>query len=274
MGEGKSVMGKRVLFGALGICFLFLMFYIGKWFFDLSIIVVALIGARELYAAFSNKGFKPLAGAGYFLIALFYLQHLYFDGRFDFIYTIAAFVFLLSLLIWKQSIRPVDIAVTMLGFFYPGVLLITANLLREQAYLHEYYLLILTLIATYATDTFAYFTGIRFGKKKLCPTISPNKTVEGSVGGMTGSVVSVILIGIILERVYNTHLDVIHLVAIGLLGGVFSQVGDLTASTIKRYCGIKDYGNIIPGHGGILDRIDSLLFTLPIVYFYYLLFLA
>lgn len=274
MGEGKSVMGQRVLYGALGVCFLILMFYIGGWFFDLSLIIVALIGTKELYSALTNKGFKPQTWAGYALIFLFYLQHIFLDGVYDFIYSIIAVVFLLSLLIWKQSIKPVDIAVTILGFFYPGIFLITAILLREQAYIHEYYLLILTLTATFATDTFAYFIGIRFGKNKLCPSISPGKTIEGSLGGMIGSIFSVILIGIILGRVYNTHLSVVHQIAIGLLGGVFSQIGDLTASAIKRYCGIKDYGNIMPGHGGILDRIDSLLFTLPIVYFYYLIFLA
>ena len=272
--KGEDELGKRILFGAIGMCFLILMLWIGGWFFDLSLIIIALIGTRELYSAFSKKGFAPQTWVGYLMVVIFYLQHLCWDGRFDFVFTIAAVVFSLSLPVWKQSVKPVDMAVTILGFFYPGIALTFALLLRDFAFLHENYLLILALTATFATDTLAYFIGSKFGRRKLCPAVSPGKTVEGSIGGLAGSILCVLLVGIVLNRVYNTHIELIHFGAIGLLGGSFSQLGDLTASAVKRYCGIKDYGNILPGHGGILDRIDSLLFTLPVVYFYSLLFLV
>jgi phosphatidate cytidylyltransferase len=131
----------------------------------------------------------------------------------------------------------------------------------------------MSLTACYSTDTFAYFTGKALGKRKLCPAISPAKTIEGSIGGMIGSIILTSALGILLNWVYNIQIESVHFVAIGLLGGVFSQIGDLTASSIKRYCGLKNYGNIMPGHGGIMDRIDSLLFVLPIVYVYSQLFM-
>jgi phosphatidate cytidylyltransferase len=273
-GKVNSVLGKRILFGAAGVLFLILMFWIGGWFFNLSLIAAALIGTRELYAAFINKGLRPQPWSGYAAVVLFYLQHLYFGGRHDFIFIMAAVVCFLSLPVWFSSVRPIDTAVTMLGFFYPSVILVGALLLLDIPFIHRNVLLILTLIGTFMTDTFAFFVGSKFGRRKLCPAISPKKTVEGSIGGLLGSIFTVLLVGIVLNRVYNSNVNIMHFAAIGLLGGVFSQLGDLSASVIKRYCGIKDYGSIMPGHGGILDRIDSLLFVIPAVYIYALLFLA
>jgi phosphatidate cytidylyltransferase len=269
----NDVLSKRILFGAAGVIFLILMFWIGGWFFNLSLILAALIGSRELYQAFVKKGFQPQVWSSYLMIVLFYLQHLYFSGQYDFAFTIAAVVVFVSMPVWHSSVKPIDTAVTIMGFFYPGMILIVVLSLRGVPFIHQNVLLILTLTGTFAADTFAYFVGSRFGKRKLCPAISPKKTVEGSIGGLLGSVFSVLLVGILLSRVYNTHAGVIHFAAIGLLGGIFSQLGDLSASVIKRYCGIKDYGNIMPGHGGILDRIDSLLFVIPVIYVYSLLFL-
>jgi phosphatidate cytidylyltransferase len=112
----------------------------------------------------------------------------------------------------------------------------------------------------------AYFSGFLFGKNKLCPKISPKKTIEGAVGGTIGSIV---LSGIFGYFVMPEML--VHCLVIGLLGSIVAQFGDLTASIFKRKMGIKDYGNLIPGHGGILDRFDSVLFTGPIIYYYIVL---
>lgn len=266
-------LGKRIVFGAIGVVFLILMFWIGGWFFNLSLILIALIGARELYQAFIKKGFHPQAWNGYLMIVLFYLQHSYFGGIYDFTFAIVAIVYFVSLPVFLSSTKPIDTAITALGFFYPGLILAIALVMRDVPFIHKNVLLILTIIGAFSTDTFAYFVGNQFGKRKLCPAISPGKTVEGSIGGLLGSIFSVLLVGILLNRVYNTHVGMIHFAAIGLLAGISSQLGDLSASAIKRYCGIKDFGNIMPGHGGILDRIDSLLFVIPVIYVYSLLFL-
>ena len=269
-----NMLGKRVLFGASGICYLILMFYIGGWFFNLSVLIFALIGTREFYSAFLHKDFHPITWAGYINVIIFYFQHLYYNGQYDFVYIMLAVILSLSLPVFMKTTRPIDIAVTVLGFFYPGIILIFTILLKDLALPYKNYLLILTLFATFSTDTFAYFVGSKFGKKKLCPSISPNKTIEGSLGGLVGSILIVFMVGFFLNRVYNLHINEIHFFAVGLLSGSISQIGDLTASVIKRYCGIKDYGNLLPGHGGILDRLDSLMFTAPIVYMYYLIFLT
>jgi phosphatidate cytidylyltransferase len=121
----------------------------------------------------------------------------------------------------------------------------------------------LVVLAAFGTDIFAYFTGLLFGRHKLAPNLSPKKTIEGAVGGLVGSVLLCGLFG------YFFLPDLFyHTIAIGVLGSGAAQVGDLTASLIKRKLGIKDYGKLIPGHGGFLDRFDSLLFTAPLVFYY------
>ena len=123
----------------------------------------------------------------------------------------------------------------------------------------------LVIFGAFGTDVMAYFAGVALGKHKLCPSISPKKTIEGSIGGILGSVIICGAFGAVFAKEY-----LIHCLILGLLCGVFSQFGDLTASIFKRKMGIKDYGNLIPGHGGILDRFDSVLFTAPLVYYYIL----
>ena len=126
----------------------------------------------------------------------------------------------------------------------------------------------------WATDTFAYLAGRAFGKHKLCPELSPKKTVEGAIGGLFGSMLVAGIYGLILPHytAYNERV-VWACLLIGLLCGILAQLGDLLASGIKRDKGIKDYGTLIPGHGGIMDRFDSVIFMLPVVYFMIVFFL-
>lgn len=127
-------------------------------------------------------------------------------------------------------------------------------------------LILLTFVGTWASDTFAYFTGYLFGRHKLCPNVSPKKTVEGFVGGIIGTAASVAALG------YSFGFDPRYLAILGVLQSLVASLGDLVESIIKRYTGIKDSGNLIPGHGGVLDRFDSVIFTAPTVY-YFLFFL-
>ena len=122
------------------------------------------------------------------------------------------------------------------------------------------------LIAAFLTDTGAYFTGYFFGKHKLIPEISPKKTVEGAIGGVAICVISMLVYAWILTF-FGIKANLLNIVIIGVIASVISQFGDLSASMIKRGLGIKDYGDIMPGHGGVLDRIDSLLFTAPAIYY-------
>ena len=113
-------------------------------------------------------------------------------------------------------------------------------------------------------DTGGYFVGRRFGKAKLYPSVSPNKTWAGLYGAMLGSTIA----GVVAALTYLPELRLIHGIALGLVGGVVGQLGDLVESLLKRSVGVKDSGTIIPGHGGILDRIDAVLFVSPFTYLY------
>ncbi len=121
----------------------------------------------------------------------------------------------------------------------------------------------MTLMVIMGCDTFAYFVGSKIGKHKLYPAVSPNKSVEGGIGGLAGSIFAVL----IAKYTFFSIVGIIDGVVIGLLLGIMGQLGDLFESLLKRACEVKDSGNIIPGHGGLLDRLDSLLFAFPIVYY-------
>lgn len=130
--------------------------------------------------------------------------------------------------------------------------------------------LTLPLLASFATDIGAYFVGRRFGKHRLAPGISPGKTVEGSLGGMLVSFLALFLYTSLVRGVFP--FGILELILFSLLLSLAAQLGDLTESMFKRYCGVKDSGNFLPGHGGLLDRIDSLLFTLPLTYYLAVIF--
>lgn len=276
---------ERMIYGAIGVCGLALVLYIGGWLFNVAVLVFVLIGMHEIYSAFQKKGHRPVQWAGYTAVAIFYAQHLYFSmiarhvnasihgGPYDFLFLLAAILVFLAMPVFARDVKPIDSALTIMGFVYPGLTFIFALLLKHQT-MPGNYLLIITLFATFSTDTFAYFTGRLLGHSKLCPEISPNKTVEGAVGGVLGSMVVTSIVGLVLNTIYKVDVGLYHFVVIGLLCGVLSQIGDLSASAVKRYCGIKDFGRMLPGHGGIMDRCDSLLFTMPVCYMYYMVFLA
>ena len=126
-------------------------------------------------------------------------------------------------------------------------------------------LVILPLVIAFISDAFALFAGMAFGKHKLAPELSPKKTVEGAVGGFLGAVVCTVLYGLVLRLGFQMEVNYLLLALYGALGSVVSQLGDLSFSYIKREYGIKDFGNIFPGHGGVLDRFDSVIFCAPLV---------
>lgn len=124
---------------------------------------------------------------------------------------------------------------------------------------------LIPLLAAWGSDTFALFAGMAFGRHKLAPVISPKKTVEGSIGGVAGAVVLLIVYGIAVNAAAHAGLSVLLCIAVGVFGAVLGQIGDLSFSIVKRKSGIKDYGKLFPGHGGVLDRFDSVIFVAPAV---------
>ena len=148
--------------------------------------------------------------------------------------------------------------------------------LKEMLPVEEYgydaiFFILLILCFAWGGDTCAYFAGRAFGKHKLCPVVSPKKTVEGAVGGVIGALLLLLGVAYLLSHGFAMlgspiEVDYLRLALISPLLSLTSMVGDLSASVIKRQCGIKDFGSIMPGHGGVLDRFDSVLFVMPLVY--------
>lgn len=230
-------------------------------------IILSVLGMYEFYKALKEKNFKPIEPIGYILLGLYYL----FDNNFEtlmFLVIIGTFLLLIVPVI-DLKYTFIDVAITLLGFLYVGILFSFIYLVSAKDGGNFYVWLI--FIGSWITDTAAYYAGRLFGKTKLCPKVSPKKTIEGSIGGLIGSVIFCGVLGAFANN-YIVTFPLYHFLIIGGLCGVFSQLGDLVASSVKRYVGIKDYSNLIPGHGGILDRFDSILFS-GVVVFYYLTFI-
>lgn len=239
----------------------------------LGIVVAALSLAafRELmHACGVEKDGKPglLEYVGYAGIALFDLAMI-LTKNFAWGMGCLVLLFLAGMFVYVFTFPRYHASQVMTAFFcafYPTVLFSFVYLTRELTY--GVYLVWLIFISSWICDTCAYATGMLFGKHKLAPVLSPKKSVEGSVGGIVGSALVGALFAWIFLVPQTQEPKVIGLVAlIGAAGAVISQVGDLAASAIKRNHEIKDYGKLIPGHGGIMDRFDSVLFTAPVIYY-------
>lgn len=229
-------------------------------------IILSVIGMHEFYNALRAKEFNPISPVGYGLLALFYVFNNDFE-KLMFLVILGTFILLIVPVI-NLKYTFVDVAITLLGFLYVGILfsfIYLVNIKEGGAFL-----VWLIFIGSWMTDTAAYYAGRFFGKRKLCPKVSPKKTIEGSIGGLLGAMLFCGLFGMAISS-HIPSIPIYNYFLIGALCGILSQFGDLVASSVKRYVGIKDYSNLIPGHGGILDRFDSILFSGTVV-FYYLTF--
>lgn len=258
---------KRIISSVIAFPIIVLIIWFGGLPFKLLMILISLTGMFELYKAMNKKN-NAINFISYIFIVVYYL---FIDNLDTDTMLIIFFLYILSNLIFfvmnHAKISPVECAVNVFGFFYVGFLMSAIYLTRIHPY--GQFLVWLIFVGAWGSDTFAYFTGVAIGKHKLAPVLSPKKTVEGAVGGVLGSMLLGFIYALVLSRYTNIshEINVIFLfVAISGFSAGFSILGDLSASAIKRYTKIKDYGSIIPGHGGIMDRFDSILFTAPIVY--------
>jgi len=150
------------------------------------------------------------------------------------------------------------------GFFYVVVMLSFVYLIRMLP--GGVFFVWLIFICAWGSDTSAYCVGLTIGKRKLAPVLSPKKSVEGAIGGVVGAALISVLYAVAINHFAGASVDVLHFGVVGAVGSGVAQIGDLAASAIKRSHGIKDFGKLIPGHGGVLDRFDSVIFTAPIIY--------
>ncbi len=259
-------MRTRVISGLAMVPLLIVFYFGGYWLMALAL-AVSVIGLKEFYNGFEHMGIHPNLKMGYCMIAVLYGMHayMYYMGDFNNIFLLAWLTLVIiagSLYMFDLEKRePQDAMATVTGLIYVVFFAFHVVLTDEIPTLSIMKWLI--LLTAFGSDIFAYFGGYLFGKHKLCPKLSPKKTVEGAVCGVIGSALISTLFGFLFARQY-----LIHFVIIGILASPVSMLGDLTASAYKRKMGIKDYGDLIPGHGGIMDRFDSVLFTAPFVYYY------
>lgn len=257
---------KRLLSGIiLVICAVFLVTRGGLPLYAATVLI-AIRGLFELYRVLNIEK-TPLGFVGY-LTAISYYGLVWFDGhRFVTLMVIAALMVLMSIYVFTfPRYRTEEVALAFFGVFYVAVML--SYLYQVRAMPDGKYLVWMIFLSSWGSDTSAYCTGRLFGRHRLANALSPKKTIEGAIGGVVGAM----LLGWGFAAVFGTGMKEINnpriacMLACGI-AAVISQIGDLAASAIKRNHNIKDYGSLIPGHGGILDRFDSMLFTAPAVYF-------
>jgi phosphatidate cytidylyltransferase len=262
------VLNKRYLGALILLPFIIFLFLGNIYLFGITLIV-SLFGMYEFYNVMKTKKINPLNIIGY-ITCLIYFYIIYNGHSLNGIVALNVFfaLFLLCVPVINTKYNIIDVSVTYIGYIYICVFFSFIPLINAKAF--GAYLVWLPFIAAWSCDTLAYYTGRYLGKEgkhKLCPKVSPNKTVEGALGGLLGSTLACLIYGIIISR--NVHImSTSNYLFIGLICGVLCQFGDLVASSIKRYLGVKDYSNLIPGHGGILDRFDSILFASVVVYYY------
>ncbi len=273
---------KRIITSIVALAvFIPILIFSDTWVFPVAMSICAAVGVFEMLDCLGLKKNLfltiPLCLAAAFLPA--YMRHIHreYASR-SFVVEGAAFnsfiklavgiLFLMSLYIFavavfgNKTVKVTD----------AGLLIATATYIIGAfcsiVYIHDYipygrYIYLLTFICSWTTDIFAYFTGRFLGKHKLIPAVSPKKTVEGAIGGIAFCVIAMVIFGLVIDRFFNSFGIISPNYGILAISGIFisivSQIGDLVMSVIKRHYGIKDYGWIFPGHGGILDRFDSVL---------------
>lgn len=228
--------------------------------------LISLIGMYELYRV---AGFERslLAGIGYLAAILYYLN-LGIGFLPDMMaFALAFLIVLLAVYVFSYPKYEITgVLAAFFGFFYVAVML--SGVYQTRIMEKGAYIVWLIFLCSWGCDTCAYCVGVLFGKHKMSPVLSPKKSVEGAVGGLAGTfLLTALYAAVFRSRMGIGMQQVFILAAISVAGGMISMVGDLAASGIKRSYGIKDYGKLIPGHGGILDRFDSVIFTAPVIYY-------
>ena len=269
-------LAKRVLFALVGAPLTIAIIYFGGWILATALGVIAALGAWELYRMSSVAGNEPLETVGIVIAASVPLMvHATYLGVFRVTVTVAVLIFLALTagVIWARGTarKPlVSLALTVTGIIYPALV----TYMYPIRY-HDYVidaragtaLLMLPIALTWATDTGAYFFGRTFGRHKLIPSVSPAKTVEGALGGVVVAIIAAWLyVLFLLKPLAQLSMLPVSLTLFAILISCVAQTGDLAESLFKRDAGVKDSSKLLPGHGGILDRFDSLLFVLPVAY--------
>ena len=260
-------MVKRVITGAVFTVVLLLGIALQGWVLRGLLLFAMLVSLSEMYRAFRRTGADPVRWTGYLYCVLAVLaQSLYSDLDHPMFGEISppmlaltlSLLIAMTVIVARGKVAFVSMVTTVFPMLYPGLffsLMITLQDLSTR-FASTVALLLAFFIAS-VNDVFALLVGVRFGRHKLSPEISPKKSVEGSIGGLAASVLFAVLVPVLANWAASVWPEINPT---GVIAGALSQVGDLVASLVKRHCGIKDFGTIFPGHGGMMDRMDGILF--------------
>jgi phosphatidate cytidylyltransferase len=254
---------KRIGTGVIGIPVLVGILVLGNPIMQYAAMIISLIGIYEFYQAITGK-YHPIKMIGYLGVVVYFVGLPYIFSYCSIYVACLLLILLITMVFCYPKYTIIDIGVTLFAPLYIGFLLSFSVILRNFEY--GDYFVWLIFIAAWGSDTFAYFSGKLLGKHKLAPQLSPKKTIEGAVGGAIGAA----LLAFIYTWIYTTYFQY-HIIKnylgvilfIVFIAAIISQIGDLVASSIKRSVGMKDFGDIFPGHGGVLDRFDSVLLVAP-----------
>ncbi len=265
----------RLLTALIGIPFIILLLFSPVPVMTGIVMLVSVVGLYEFFKAAGLLQHKLLCLFG-FLAALIIPVGSYLAPGTSlaivYLYVVLLFCLMLAS---KKKITFTHLAIVLIGLLYIPYFLSHILYIRTMQFGNFYVWLV--FLGAFMTDSCAFFAGKALGRHKLCPNISPKKTVEGAIGGVVGCGLSFILFGIIINAFFTPWLagqqmNLWMLFVLGIFAAMVSEIGDLVASMIKRQFGIKDFGNILPGHGGILDRCDSIVLVAPLIFLFILKF--
>lgn len=269
---------NRILVAVVGIPFLLAVLVAApEWATFALLCGLCMITAHELMCAVCKKETVRRWWGLSSTLSVFVLTAVFFrDKRFAespvngiFPYFVAALLLLIFVVFVTQygrrdALSFLDVCTMLIGGV--AIPLALSCLLRLRLMEMGSGLVLIPLVAAFCSDTLALFAGMAFGKHKLAPLVSPKKTVEGAIGGLIGGMVGMVLFRIIFFLCTEVQLNILWCVVLGFVGAVMGQLGDLVFSAVKREYGIKDYGRLLPGHGGVLDRFDSVIFAAPVIW--------
>lgn len=236
------------------------------------ILFMLAVGSREYVKILNHKGFYPSLKVIYCTEIL--LATVVYFNRMDLVgitLTICAMCSLMWVLFVGRQPYIANVATTLFGMVYCGWFPLHLIFLRDLScakYDSGLGFVVMMFTAILATDVGCYYVGTKFGKHKLAPVVSPNKTIEGSLGGMFFAILGAVLIWLYIDKLLHISIHWYIAVLVGVISTIFAQIGDLCESLIKRDAGVKDSGTSLPGHGGFLDRTDSFILTIPIMYYF------
>ena len=258
-------MKQRIISAFIGVLLLVVVMLGGKTVFDIAVVIISSMAIYEIISALGLKSNKMLTNIS-ILMPPAVAAVAYFNREYIFsVILLFVAVYLIVMLFRHGKYSFNDVA--KYAFCSIMITLSFVHLIFVRALENGIICVFIVFIGSWITDTCAYFTGVAIGKHKLAPEISPKKTVEGSIGGILGVTLIITAYTFVCGNILNKEVNIVSVLLTGLLSGVLSQFGDLCASIIKRENNVKDFGHIMPGHGGVMDRFDSFLFVAPVVYY-------